>query len=103
MTDQEKRDSIVCALENCTGYPKCKNCSWEACEEFDCEFVDVPVGLVKSAIVFLKVNEPIKPDTIMYTAAGIGISSCPRCSGKIDAYHNTNYCGCCGQAVKWNE
>ena len=46
-------------------------------------------------------QEPMKPEMIMYTGAGIGISNCPQCGCKIDEYHNDKFCGSCGQAVRW--
>ena len=48
-----------------------------------------------------KRNEPIKPNTILTTGAGIGLSHCPKCGESIDEYHHPSFCGACGQAVKW--
>ena len=51
--------------------------------------------------VLEKRNEPIKPNTILTTGAGIGLSHCPTCGESIDEYHHPSFCGACGQAVKW--
>lgn len=51
MPDREK---VVCAIENCIGQPKCKDCPWEDCE-VEHEVVNrVPYGLLRDAIVLLK-------------------------------------------------
>lgn len=28
--------------------------------------------------------------------------NCPVCGMKLDWFYNGNYCGCCGQEVKWD-
>ena len=98
MTDREK---VIKELECCVSLkhngPKCANCDYA--DEFhngDCE-----TYLLSDALALLKAQEPVKPEMIMYTGAGIGISNCPRCGYKIDEYHNDKFCGSCGQAVKW--
>ena len=54
MIDREK---IVCAIENCIGLPKCKDCPWEDCE-VEHEVVNrVPYGLLRDALVLLKKQE----------------------------------------------
>jgi len=55
MIDREK---VVCAIENCIGQPKCKDCPWEDCE-VEHEVVNrVPYGLLRDALALLKDQEP---------------------------------------------
>ena len=89
------------AFRNCITEPKCRDCPWTECDTLKNRVVEIPIDLALAVMRMLKAQEPVKPESIMYTAAGIGISSCPRCGDKIDAYHNAAYCGSCGQAVKW--
>ena len=48
-----------------------------------------------------KRNEPIKPDMIMTTSAGIPMSHCPNCDEPINQYRHPKFCGACGQVVKY--
>lgn len=48
-----------------------------------------------------KRNEPIKPELIMTTSAGVPMSHCPNCNEPINQYRHPKFCGACGQAVKW--
>lgn len=48
-----------------------------------------------------KRNEPMKPESIMTTSAGVPMSHCPNCNEPINQYRHPKYCGACGQAVKW--
>ena len=103
MTEQEK-EKVLHGLASC-GFCNGAN----ICEVTECPYRDNKgwcvhelthdAGMLISEL--MKENEAVKPETIMYTGAGIGISNCPRCGNKIDEYHNERFCGSCGQAVKW--
>lgn len=57
MIDREK---VVCAIENCIGQPKCKDCPWEDCE-VEHEVVNhVPYGLLRDAIALLREQEAMR-------------------------------------------
>lgn len=51
-----ERDKVIVAIENCIAVPKCRDCPWEECEEQH-EKVELPLGLVKKALEFLKTQE----------------------------------------------
>jgi hypothetical protein len=104
MTEHEMREKVIKGLDTCGISGTREDCEGYGCPYFiynDGVSDDCQVSLFGDALALLKTQEPIKPGTIMYTAAGVGIASCPQCGDKIDAYHNLNYCGRCGQAVKW--
>ena len=60
---------------------------------------DAPGGcrdeLMYDALALLKAQEPVE----IKNSAGNGI--CPGCGRIIPAWSSPNYCGYCGQAVKW--
>ena len=53
---KEERKKVISAVENCIATPKCRDCPWEECEERH-ETVELPLGLVKKALEFLKAQE----------------------------------------------
>ena len=55
MIDREK---VVCAIENCIGQPKCKDCPWEDCEVEHEVVNSVPRGLLRDALAMLKEQDP---------------------------------------------
>ena len=94
----DKREKVIKGLECCVNdLGECEVCPYDegkgklACGK----------NLYSDALALLKAQVPVKPEMIMYTGAGIGISNCPQCGCKIDEYHNDKFCGSCGQAVKW--
>lgn len=52
------REKVVCAIENCIGQPKCKDCPWEGCEVEHEVVNSVPYGLLRDALALLKEQEP---------------------------------------------
>ena len=52
------REKVICALENCTDIPKCKDCPWETCEAFDGVDIEVPRDLVMAVLELLRAQEP---------------------------------------------
>ena len=96
------------ALECCYAYDRndrdienCRECPYLTCVEEPC-FNKLAKDALKTIDELEKRNEPIKPNTILTTGAGIGLSHCPTCGESIDEYHHPSFCGNCGQAVKWN-
>ena len=85
------------------GLDACLEGLCEACSYRD---VDAPGGckdaLMYDAFALLKAQEPvavipaIKKDNELLREG-----NCPACGMKLDWFYNGNYCGCCGQAVKW--
>lgn len=58
--------------------------------------------VLDAALALLKAQEPvavipaIKKDNELLREG-----NCSVCGMKLDWFYNGNYCGCCGQAVKW--
>jgi hypothetical protein len=48
------RDKVFDAFRNCITEPKCKDCPWEQCEQFNQKKVDIPVTLALDVIELLK-------------------------------------------------
>ena len=97
------------ALECCYAYvlndrhtQNCRECPYFTYVEEPC-FNKLAKDALQTIDELEKRNEPIKPNTILTTGAGIGLSHCPKCGESIDEYHHPSFCGNCGQAVKWNE
>ena len=94
MIDREK---VVNGLECCARQDLRRNC--RTCPiglDLGCA-----TSLKLSALELLKAEEPVKPDCIVTTGAGIPMARCPKCGTRINENHNPNYCGVCGRAVKW--
>ena len=51
-------DKVFDALRNCVTEPKCRDCPWEECEQFDCKKVIVPANLLLDVLKLLKEQEP---------------------------------------------
>lgn len=47
-------DKIFTALRNCISEPKCKDCPWEQCEQFNQKKVSIPVTLALDVLNLLK-------------------------------------------------
>lgn len=61
----------------------------------DGEYLEATAKTMSDAIILLKAQEP----RLIKNSAGNGI--CPGCEHIIPAWSSPNYCGYCGQAVKW--
>lgn len=100
MTEQEKLEKVIKELECCVcldnNWSKCANCDYA--DEFnngDCE-----TYLLRDALALLKAQEP----KLVHVTANINhrkIGECPTCGKSINSGDYPNYCGRCGQAVKW--
>ena len=47
-------DKIFTALRNCITEPKCNDCPWEQCEQFNQKKVSIPVTLALDVLNLLK-------------------------------------------------
>ena len=54
MPDREK---VFEAFRNCITEPKCRDCPWEQCEQFNQKKVEIPVTLALDVINLLKEQE----------------------------------------------
>lgn len=53
----DKLEKVICALENCTDTPRCKDCPWETCEACDGVDIEIPRDLAVAALELLKAQE----------------------------------------------
>ena len=51
------KDKVFDAFRNCITEPKCKDCPWEQCEQFNQKKVAIPVTLALDVIELLKEQE----------------------------------------------
>ena len=51
------RKKVFDAFRNCITEPKCKDCPWEQCEQFNQKKVEIPVTLALDVINLLKEQE----------------------------------------------
>ena len=72
MPDREK---VFEAFRNCITEPKCRDCPWEQCEQFNQKKVEIPVTLALDVINLLKEqeNENARNPVIV----------CPHCGKRI--------------------
>ena len=59
MPDREK---VFDAFRNCITEPKCKDCPWENCEQFNQKEVSIPVTLALDVLNLLKEQEAVEPE-----------------------------------------
>lgn len=97
MTEQ---DRVFDAFRNCISEPKCKNCPWTECDKLKNRDVEIPIDLALAVMRMLEAQEP----RLVHVTADINhrkIGECPNCGKGINSGDYPNYCGRCGQAVKW--
>ena len=72
-------------------------------EYVPCEgYLGYAPGACLDAIELLKAQEPVTViPAIMGNDELLTEGCCPICGAKLDYYLNGQFCGCCGQAVKW--
>ena len=90
MPDKKK---VFDAFRNCITEPKCKDCPWEQCEQFNQKKVSIPVTLALDVLNLLKEQEtvPVYEDKI---------NKC-ECGETICRYWHPNFCGFCGRKLLW--
>lgn len=102
MPDREK---VFEAFRNCITEPKCRDCPWEQCEQFNQKKVEIPITLALDVINLLKERGEIKP------YIDIDEAKCPICKVKLTRQELLgedvlfedffDYCPHCGRSVKW--
>ena len=94
MIDEAK---VADAFRNCITEPKCKDCPWESCEQFDHKHVEIPVDLA------LEVNNLIQRHRgIDAEIEGSGHNYffvCGECHTALNP--RDKYCRECGSLVIW--
>ena len=90
------RRMVVKGLECCTfilGKRKCNECPYQkdnGCYQLQDDFH----ALLKEQEAKNVVNMTLSKDRFL-------IASCPKCNALLTRVEHKNYCGYCGQAVKW--
>ena len=107
----DKLGKVINGLDCCINHGK----ETPRLETFVCDFKNCPyehyVGtscyriLIKDALELLKSLELQEPKTVQ-TIGVVGVldtrfANCPWCGARIHDNESQNYCGHCGQAVKW--
>jgi len=59
------------------------------------------LGSLHDAIALLKEQEAVNITTDYFDGFGNRTAHCPLCNSRLVWHQNKNYCGECGQAVKW--
>ena len=105
MLDREK---VIKGLECClpittkNGFADCNNCPYDRKITLDNWIHDCQHDLMSDALaMLLKAQEP----KLIHVTADINhrkIGECPNCGKMINSGDYPNYCGRCGQAVKWD-
>lgn len=93
MTD---RDKVFDAFRNCITEPKCRDCPWEQCEQFNQKKVTIPVTLALDVLNMLKEQESVKP---MKRIEENEWTVCGFCENHIIS--KWAFCPYCGRSVKW--
>ena len=95
------REKVFDALRNCITEPKCKDCPWEECEQFDCKYTEIPVHLGLDILELLKEQQPetTKPQ-IHNSSADVWYYVCDDCDYPISP--GDHYCGNCGKKIVWD-
>lgn len=100
MTDMGK---VFDAFRNCITEPKCKDCPWEQCEQFNQKKVTIPVTLALDVLELLKQQREMpKLVEIDGQLATVKYGHCPTCGEGLNQEVYPHWCGFCGQAVKWD-
>ena len=89
-------EKVMKALEECTTDGKCTKC---VCGTGHPTLVCVE--LLKDVRELLKEQEAVSITTDYFDGFGNRTSHCPSCNSRLVWHQNKNYCGECGQAVKW--
>lgn len=91
MSDQALREKVIGHISDCV-----KN----ADRQVNHNWVFVLTDILRDALALLKAQEP----KAVHVTAEINyrkIGNCPNCGKPINSGDYPNYCGHCGQAVKW--
>ena len=100
MTEQEKREKVLKGLMVCFTRISCKGkgCPYES--EYERSRL-CQAHLRDDALALLQSQEP----KLVHVTADINrrkVGECPNCGKMINSGDYPNYCGRCGQAVKWD-
>ena len=90
MTYQERREKVINGLMCChSGERDCSRCPYV-------EYGICHVQLRDDAIYLLQAQEQMDVQN-----ENSGYGDCPKCGALLEIWHDENFCGKCGQAVKW--
>ena len=63
--------------------------------------LDAPWDLIDDTLALLKEQEAKNVVNMTLSKDCFLIASCPKCNALLTRVEHKNYCGYCGQAVKW--
>lgn len=91
------REKVFEAFRNCITEPKCRDCPWEQCEQFNQKKVEIPVTLALDVINLLKEQEAVKPKTGHWNG-----SECSNCHATFvrSVFDKPEYCSHCGAKME---
>ena len=92
-----KSEKVIDAFRNCITEPKCKDCPWESCEQFDQRKVKIPVDLALDVNNLLQRNRAAEAEIEGDWHTWFFV--CGECHGAIDS--NDKYCRHCGREIIW--
>lgn len=96
------RNKVFDAFRNCITEPKCRNCPWEQCEQFNQKKVEIPVTLALDVINLLKEREAVKPKSKVRHGANAQIQHfCGNCNSML--HGKPKFCSECGKGVLWRK
>lgn len=110
MTLDEERKKLIDHLkgwQDCIN-TKCEDCSFSnpmgtkrVCTVMDAaDLIDLALKIVKNDEILLKEQEPKYVNSIAQQISCFS-GTCPKCGKMLNTTCNKNFCGECGQAVKW--
>lgn len=95
------RETVFDAFRNCITVPKCRDCPWSQCEQFNQKKVTIPLTLALDVLNLLKKQMPVEtePTGDIFNI----IHKCKNC-GYTSILRTDNYCSRCGRkVVKWDD
>lgn len=94
------RDKVFDAFRNCITEPKCRDCPWEQCEQFNQKKTEIPITLALDVIELLKEQGK----TVKATRNNSdGVWACGACGHPVFPSLLERYCPGCGKKVDYNE
>ena len=92
-----KSEKVIDAFRNCITEPKCKDCPWESCEQFNKKHTEIPLDLALDVNNLLQRHRAAEAE--IEGGGHTWFFVCGECHGAIDS--NDKYCRHCGREIIW--